>query len=153
LTSTETARDRVDDPQKPDTSTAMSRSTITICTTCKREELSLKPTTEAETPAHGEQLLEKVRAAAEGHETVAVRGVACLMGCSHGCNAAITADGKMSYVLGSFTPDEVSAGALVEYAVKHAENENGVVPYRQWPQGVKGHFVARIPPLERVETN
>ena len=117
--------------------------TITVCTTCRRGEAREDKTL---TP-QGEGFLDAVRDAA-ADSGVVVRGVSCLMGCDHGCNVAVSGDGKMSYVLGRFEGSAEDAAALVEYAEKHAENEGGVVPFRQWPQGVKGHFVARIPPLD-----
>lgn len=116
--------------------------TITICTTCRnadaRESQQGDPT--------GEAFLDRVRAAAKG-TPLTVRGTACLMGCTHGCNVAVSADAKMTYVLGRFDGTSEDAEALVQYAGHHAENENGIVPFRSWPQGVKGHFVARVPPL------
>lgn len=120
--------------------------TITVCTTCRAmarwEDKSLDP--------DGEGFLERVRDAAAGAPGIAVRGTACLMGCDHGCNVAISETGKMSYVLGRFDGSEEDAAALVAYAAHHRDNPSGIVPFRDWPQGVKGHFVARIPPLEDV---
>lgn len=117
--------------------------TITVCTTCRqpalRDDRSIAPC--------GEALLAAVEAAALDAPGVKVRGTACLMGCEHGCNVAISAPGKLTYVLGSFVPGTDSAAALVDYAARHATSETGAVPYRQWPQGVKGHFTARIPPI------
>ncbi len=103
----------------------------------------------------GEILLEHVEAAAEGVEGVTVERHACLMGCEHSCNVALSSDGKIGYVLGSFRPEAESAEALVEYAAKYAASETGRVPYREWPQGVKGHFVARIPapPAPKADPN
>jgi len=49
-------------------------------------------------------------------------------------------------VLGDFTPDEDAARAILEYAARHAESEHGRVPFKEWPQGVKGHFITRTPP-------
>ena len=121
--------------------------TITVCTTCRQPEFR---ETKPGDPC-GEGLLELVRTAAARSDNVNVRGVACLMGCEHGCNVAISAPEKMQYVLGRFEPVAESAEALVEYASHHAESPNGVVPYRQWPQGVKGHFISRIPPLDFPE--
>jgi predicted metal-binding protein len=120
--------------------------TITVCTTCRQPHLR-----EAKEGAPcGEAMLEAVRAAAtRAGDPVRVRGTACLMGCGHGCNVAISGEGKLAYVLGSFAPGEEAAEALVDYAAKHRASETGTVPFRQWPQGVKGHFVARIPPLDR----
>ena len=120
--------------------------TITVCTTCRQPALRED---RARTPC-GEEMLRQVEAAAAGVDAVKVRPVACLMGCEHGCNIAISDDNKLTYVLGSFTPDTDAAEALVEYAAKHADSPSGVVPFREWPQGVKGHFVARVPPLDSV---
>ena len=117
--------------------------TITICTTCRNE--ATRDSKEGNPT--GEAFLETVQAAAEG-APVTLRGVACLMGCAHGCNTAISAEGKMTYVLGRFDGTEEDAQALVEYATLYGQNEKGVVPFRQWPQGEKGHFVSRVPPLD-----
>ena len=43
-------------------------------------------------------------------------------------------------------PDKLKE-AVAGYAALHAESAGGQVPYRQWPQGVKGHFTTRHPPL------
>ena len=78
-----------------------------------------------------------------------LRRFSCLMNCSRSCSAGVAAaDGsaKVSYVLGDFEPGADAAEALIGYALGHAESDTGVVPYKTWPQGVKGHFVARVPP-------
>lgn len=116
---------------------------ITICDTCKREDW----TAETHDRPQGEDLAELVEQAARGRAGLRTRRVSCLMGCSHGCNVAIQAPGKLAYTLGRFTPDAEAAEAIVAYAALHAESGTGQVPYKQWPQGVKGHFVTRHPPL------
>ncbi|MGH1424549.1 MAG: DUF1636 family protein [Pseudooceanicola sp.] len=115
---------------------------ITICDTCKLDDWPARGMAKTD----GETLAELVepRAEAAGIKT---RRVSCLMGCSHGCNVAVQGAGKLAYTLGRFTPDADAAEAIVEYAVKHADSDNGQVPFRTWPQGVKGHFVTRHPPL------
>lgn len=118
--------------------------TITVCTTCRNAES--RAAEDGPAVPTGEAFLERMRAAAEAGP-VTVRGTACLMGCAQGCNVAITAAGKMSYVLGRFDGTEADAAALVDYATRHADSDSGVVPFRQWHPGIKGHFVARIPPL------
>ena len=118
-------------------------STITVCETCRQPHLR---ETKDGRPC-GEALLAEMQAAASGESAVNVRAVSCLMGCEHGCNVAISADGKLTYVLGAFEPTAEAATAIVEYAAGHAASETGAVPFRQWPQGVKGHFKARVPPL------
>ena len=94
----------------------------------------------------GEILAALVEARASG-TGVKTRRVSCLMGCTHGCNVAIQAAGKIAYTLGRFPPDADHAQAIVSYATSHAASATGQVPYRQWPQAIKGHFVTRHQPL------
>lgn len=123
----------------------MTRTTIFVCDTCSY-------TSESKTDEHGrtggEILAGLVEARAEDVDGVEVRRQSCLMGCEHPCNTAVAAPGKLTYVLGRFQPDPVSAEALVDYALLHHESESGQVPFRQWPSAVKGHFVARVPALK-----
>lgn len=113
---------------------------LTICDTCKRPGWDA----EKDDKTDGERLAElaEVGACPAGVE---LRRVSCLMGCDHGCNIAIQGADKLTYVLGRFEPDAASAEAILEYAGLHAQSETGQVPFKQWPQGVKGHFVSRIP--------
>ncbi len=117
---------------------------ITICDTCKHEGWDATQATATD----GEALAELVEAAARLSEAqVQTRRVSCLMGCTHACNIAIQAPGKLAYTLGRFDPVPEDAEAIVDYAGRHAASETGQVPYREWPEGVKGHFVTRHPPL------
>lgn len=120
---------------------------ITICDTCKREDWAES----GKTRTDGEEFAILIEAAAAGRENIQTRRVSCLMGCSHGCNIAVQSEGKLAYTLGRFEPDQESAEAIVDYAVKHAQSETGQVPFREWPAGVKGHFVTRHPPLPKFE--
>jgi predicted metal-binding protein len=43
-----------------------------------------------------------------------------------------------------------AARAILDYALHHAASEEGRVPFRDWPQGVKGHFIVRVPPAGYV---
>ncbi|WP_298429973.1 DUF1636 domain-containing protein [uncultured Jannaschia sp.] len=116
--------------------------TITICDTCKRDDWDA-----ASGRTDGEALADLIEAAAEGLTDVATRRHSCLMGCSGACNVTLQAPGKMAYTLGRFDPTEEAAQGLVDYAAKHAAAETGVVPFREWPLPIKGHFVTRHPPL------
>lgn len=118
--------------------------TIFVCDTC-----SYAPgeKTGPENRTGGEMLAQLVEGLADDEIVIEVRRQSCLMGCDRHCNIAITADGKLTYVLGMFKPDPGSAEAIVEYARLHADSDTGRVPFKQWPQGVKGHFVARIPAI------
>lgn len=121
---------------------------ITICDTCKREGWDAETASRTD----GEALAEQVEAAAAGVEGIKTRRVSCLMGCSHGCNVAIQGEGKLAYTLGRFDPAEDGAAqAIVDYAALHAQSDSGQVPFRQWPLGVKGHFVTRHPPLPKED--
>lgn len=116
---------------------------ITICDTCRREDAAPAP----DGTTDGERLAALVEAAAAGLPQLRTRRVSCLMGCGHGCNVAIQAAGKLAYTLGRFAPEAEAAEGIVDYAVRHAASASGQVPYRDWPQPVKGHFVTRHPPL------
>lgn len=116
--------------------------TITICDTCRRGDREI-----VEARPCGEILAELVEAAAQGVAGVETRRHSCLMGCSGACNVALQAQGKMAYTLGRFEPTPEAAEGIVRYAARHAELPSGVVPFREWPTAVKGHFVTRHPPL------
>ncbi|NNK78331.1 MAG: DUF1636 domain-containing protein [Litoreibacter sp.] len=118
-------------------------STITICDTCKRDDWQAGTNVQTD----GERLAEMVEAAAAGNPHVTTRRHSCLMGCARGCNVAIQGAGKLAYTLGEFVPSDEAAQAVVDYAALHAQSETGTVPYKQWPQPIKGHFVTRHPPL------
>lgn len=121
----------------------MATTFITVCDTCKRPDWAER----GEDTTDGARLAALVEARAARAANVVVRRQSCLMGCDHGCNVAVQAAGKLTYVLGGFEPREDAAEGIVEYAGRHAEADTGQVPFRQWPQAVKGHFVARIPAL------
>ena len=119
---------------------------ITICDTCKRpgwEDGDM-------TVSDGERLANLVEAGCKG-TAVQTRRVSCLMGCDHACNVAIQAPGKLAYTLGAFDPTPEAAKGIVEYATAHAESDSGQVPFRQWPQTIKGHFITRHPPLPEAQ--
>lgn len=83
---------------------------------------------------------------------IAVEEMPCLFACGAACAVHVRAAGKIGYVLGGFIPDDDAARALLTYAARHAASEEGVVPYGQWPEGVKGHFIVRVPPEGFVAT-
>jgi predicted metal-binding protein len=49
--------------------------------------------------------------------------------------------------LGNFSPNIESAQGIIEYAKLHDASDKGQVPFRDWPQEIKGHFRARLPVL------
>jgi len=92
------------------------------------------------------EALHAVRASDSRYERVAVQETRCLFSCTEHCSVHIRAPDKVGYVLGRFTPDADSARAILYYAVHHAASEGGRVPFSDWPKGVKGHFIVRVPP-------
>lgn len=114
---------------------------ITVCDTCKRDGWDQTDMVQTD----GEKLAERIEALTP--DSVKTRRVSCLMGCSGACNVAIQANGKLNYTIGNFEPTDEAAAGIIDYAVQHAASEKGQVPYRNWPQAIKGHFVTRHPPL------
>ena len=97
----------------------------------------------------GDQLvaaLRRVQQADPAFAGVAVQEMPCLFACAEFCTIHLRAPGKVGYVLGRFEPSEDAARAILEYAARYADSEMGQVPFRDWPAGVKGHFITRTPP-------
>ena len=42
-------------------------------------------------------------------------------------------------------PERESAEAIIAWFDLHGGSEAGWVPFRQWPDGMRGHFIARLP--------
>ena len=118
---------------------------ITICETCKREGWADRKVSETD----GLKFAKMIEQISTNDRIVSTRRHSCLMGCKNGCNVIIQGNEKLRYALGNFAPDAESATALVNYAKLHAESSNGQVPYKSWPDKIKGHFVARIPPVRK----
>lgn len=100
----------------------------------------------------GALFAEQVRRAAarRAQPEVEVTEMPCLFACSRHCTAHLRAPGKLGYVLGDFAPTAEAAQALVDFFLLYRDSAQGQVPYRQWPDGVKGHFIVRIPPPGHV---
>ncbi len=118
--------------------------TITVCETCKCAGWDVEKTPQTD----GATLAELVETRAAGSADITVRRHACLMGCDFACNIAIQSPDKLNYVLGNFSPTADDAQGIVDYAQMHANSKTGQVPYREWPQAIKGHFRARLPLLD-----
>ncbi|WP_337189149.1 DUF1636 domain-containing protein [Phenylobacterium sp.] len=118
---------------------------IVVCSTCRFAE------DQRDDPAGvsgGQRLFEALEAAARDSRFAELRvsQVECLWSCAQHCNIHLRAPGKCSYVAGRFSPDGREAADILEFALAYAESADGAVPYRRWPQGVRGHFITRSPP-------
>ena len=107
---------------------AASGPSVVVCNTCR----------------HGDLLAQELRC--EQVSGIEIQEMPCLFACGRSCAVYIRAPGRIGYVLGGFTPDADAARAILGYAVAHAASADGDVPYGQWPEGVKNHFITRTPP-------
>jgi predicted metal-binding protein len=117
---------------------------IVVCSTCK---FAPEDRDDPQGVTGGQRLYEAIAAAAGDprFSGLKVSQVECLWSCSQHCNIHLRAPGKCSYVAGRFAPDGREAQAILEFALAYAGSADGSVPYRQWPDGVKGHFITRSP--------
>lgn len=119
---------------------------VVACNTCR---FSAEARDDDEGRRGGARLvaaLRAVQASDPAYAAVAVQEMPCLFACGDFCTIHLRAPDKVGYVLGRFTPDEDAARAILDYALLYAESEIGQVPFKQWPAGVKGHFITRTPP-------
>lgn len=119
---------------------------VVVCNTCRFS------ADERETPdgvRGGALLAAALRELAPG-TGVAIQEMPCLFNCTQHCSIHLRAPGKIGYVLGRFEPTADAARAILDYAIAYAASDEGVVPYRQWPEGVKGHFIVRVPPAGKL---
>jgi predicted metal-binding protein len=119
---------------------------VVVCNTCR---VSIDAREDGDGIRGGALLAAALREIA-GDCGVAIQEMPCLFNCAQHCSIHLRAPGKIGYVLGRFEPTAEAARAILDYAVAYAASDEGVVPYRQWPEGVKGHFIVRVPPAGRL---
>ncbi|MFT3931078.1 MAG: DUF1636 domain-containing protein [Spongiibacteraceae bacterium] len=120
--------------------------TLYVCETCRYN----KDSREHEGREGGSILLEHLhqRAAEIAISNLRIVATRCLMACARHCTVHLRAPGKINYVIGDFEPTAENAETVLDYAAKYQQSATGQVPYSTWPQGIKGHFIARTPPFE-----
>jgi len=123
---------------------------IVACNTCRHSADQREDDTGMRGGAQMVAALRSVQGSDARYAGVAVQEMPCLFACTDFCTVHLRAPGKVGYVLGRFAPDEEAATAILDYAVHYAASEHGRVPFKQWPQGVKGHFITRTPPAGYV---
>ena len=119
---------------------------VVACNTCRHSEEARGDDGGVRGGARLTAALRAVQASDEHYAGIAVQEMPCLFACKDFCTVHLRAPGKVSYVLGRFTPDEDAARAILDYAAHYAVSEHGRVPFSDWPAGVKGHFITRSPP-------
>lgn len=119
---------------------------VVACNTCRHSQDSRENGEGRRGGAVMVDALRAVQASDERYAGIAVQEMPCLFACTEFCTVHLRAPGRVGYVLGRFQPDTDAATAILDYAVHYAGSEHGRVPFKDWPQGVKGHFITRTPP-------
>ena len=83
-----------------------------------------------------------------GRSDVDVEEQSCLWNCTQSCSVAIRDTKRFSYITGRHVATREQAAAILAWFDAHGETETGEVPFRQWPDAMRGHFIARIPPVK-----
>jgi predicted metal-binding protein len=118
---------------------------IVFCTTCRysvETEIGPDGRTGGETLA---QAMEDL-VAERGRRDVPIGRQACLWSCTRHCNVLMRDSARYSYLAGGFVPGREAAEAILAWFDLHGASPTGEVPFRTWPQAMRGHFIARIPP-------
>jgi predicted metal-binding protein len=120
---------------------------VYVCITCRQAgDLEREP-------RPGVLLADAAELAAAGSE-VEVRRLRCLANCTRGPSAAMRANGSWTYVFGGLDPaDPACADALIAGARLLAAAGDGILPWRGRPESLKGRLIARVPPLDFLETD
>lgn len=122
---------------------------ITVCTSCKYAPTAAFDTT----GTTGGEILAAALAEGAGTPSGDPRIIRheCLWACGESCVVLIQAAGKTGYLAGRFEAGAAAAGAILDWAAAYGRSAEGAVPYAQWPDGMKGHFIARIPTSGEAE--
>lgn len=119
---------------------------VVVCSTCRFSADAREDGSGRRGGALLAEALREVQRSDPRYAGIAVQDMPCLFACSAHCTVQVRAPGKIGYVMGRFAPEEDSARAILDYAVKHGESDEGQVRYADWPEGVKGHFIVRVAP-------
>jgi predicted metal-binding protein len=120
---------------------------LVICSTCKYSaDSKLAP----DGRTGGAILIEAMQdvLAEQGRSDISVQSQICLWNCTRPCSVVIRDDERFSYVTGGNEPTKAQAEAILEWFDAHGATETGEVPFKQWPQAMRGHFIARMPPVK-----
>ncbi len=122
------------------------KSSLVVCSTCR---FSKESRQDGNGRSGGVLFAQALSAALADHpcrDRVEIQEMPCLFACSSYCTVYIRSEGRLGYILGRFAPSRPDAAALLDYMAQYLESTDGVVPYANWPEGVKGHFLVRVPP-------
>jgi predicted metal-binding protein len=120
---------------------------IVICTTCKHAD---GQKIDGQGRSAGAILVASMQnlLAETGRTDVTVETQACLWNCTQPCSVALRDDRRFSYITGRHPPTRAQAEAILGWFDLHGASETGEVPFRLWPDAMRGRFIARIPPVK-----
>ena len=116
----------------------MGRPRLHVCVTCRAGRAIAE-----DAPRPGRLLHDAL--AALNDATVDLAEVVCLAACDHGCNAAISAPGKWTYLLGHL--DAGNAADILTYARAYAASPTGTVLPSRRPESLRHAILGRVPTL------
>ena len=118
---------------------------LVICSTCK---FSPESKTAPDGRTGGEILIGYMREVLEARPDVVLETQICMWNCTRPCSVVMQDEQRYSYITGGNEPSRTQAEAILQWFDAHGETETGEVPFRLWPQAMRGHFIARIPPVK-----
>jgi predicted metal-binding protein len=116
--------------------------TIFVCITCRHEnDEGVRP---------GKTLFDAMQARLLSRDdaNIALRAVECLSVCKRPCTLALAGPGKWTYVVGDLDK-HASVEDILDAALKFAETEDGIIPWRERPQSFRKGVISRVPPLPK----
>ena len=119
---------------------------IVLCTTCRHSAAEkLGP----DGRSGGETLIGYMQdvLATRGRGDVVIETQACLWNCKRHCSVLLRDDQRFSYFTGDHVPERAQAEAILDWFDLHGATETGEVPFRTWPDRMRGHFIARFPKM------
>ncbi len=113
-------------------------SRLYVCRTCVRD--SRLPAGE---PTAGERVAQALTAALQG-ESIVLRVVECLNGCTKPCNITLRGSGKPTVRL--FEALESDAAAVVQVARRYCHSRDGHLDESEIPQSLRSRIRTHVPP-------
>lgn len=123
---------------------------LVVCTTCR---FSTEESFGPDGRSGGETLISHLEDVLRERELtdLKVARQKCLWSCKRHCNVWMRDTARFSYLAGDFEPTREAAEAIVEWFELHGESEFGTVRFKQWPDGMRGHFITRMPAADMPE--
>jgi predicted metal-binding protein len=121
---------------------------LVMCTTCRH---SAAEKTGPDGLTGGETLIAHMRVvlAERGRGGIGIETQACLWNCTRHCSVFLRDDERFSYFTGGHAPTRAQAEAILDWFELHGATETGEVPFRVWPDAMRGHFISRIPKVAK----